>query len=178
MREEAFGEVIRNKTIQAVTWSIAGVRKITEAWDWLKHFDKIDLQETWTEEKDETKVMRVLDRNLKWHMKPAVRKNKKGRASGGQIVGFKKHMFKEVKIENWKEGLVIKGIKLGRNKEEFVLITIYKNFGFSELRQGTEKLINEAEGRGVGVIMMGDLNTRVGQEAGKLKDRRGERRKE
>ena len=147
-----------------MSWNIAGARKIKEVWNWLEKFDIIALKETWLEEKDERKVLDELDRDYKWATKPAIRKKKRGRAMGVQLVGIRKDLLKNGTIEEWEEGLLVKGIELGQNKELFTVVTIYNNGGFRKLENELEGVINETEERGQSVILMGDVNARTGKD--------------
>ena len=45
-------------------------------------------------------------------------------------MGIRKDLLKNGTIEEWKEGLLVKGIELGQNKELFTVVTIYNNGGF------------------------------------------------
>lgn len=109
-----------------ISWNIAGIGKIGEVWDFLTGFDVILLQETWMEPKNEKKLMDRLDNKFIWKTKAAQRLNKKGRAKGGILVGWKKNKSCQTDIIEWEYGLMIRSSEI--IKEKIVrIITVYIN---------------------------------------------------
>ena len=85
----------------AISWNIAGVRKIHKTWNYIGKFDIILLQETWLEEGNEKEVIGKLSKDFIWKVKIATRESKKGRAKGGVLVGVRKEIAGNVKLEEW-----------------------------------------------------------------------------
>jgi len=61
------------------------------------------LIETWIEKKNWGKVKEKLPKGYRWKMQGTRRKNKKGRAIGGMIMGVKKELAKQGEGEEMKE---------------------------------------------------------------------------
>lgn len=71
-------------------WNVAGmVYKDRDFWENLKDWDVMVLSETWVQEKGWEKVRRRLPRGYRWEMQEAGRKNRKGRAIGGMVMGVR-----------------------------------------------------------------------------------------
>ena len=97
------------KVIRLVTWNVAGIRKIKEAWEFLREYGIIMVQETWLEKDKEKEVKGWLDKDYLWYFKAAAKAQgkKKGRAKGGVVVGMRKNLAKGITIEEWEHGLWI-----------------------------------------------------------------------
>lgn len=66
------------------------------------------MQKTWLEKQYEEKFVNSLDNNFIWFTKTTIRVNK-GRAKGGQIIGIRKNLGKNLLFSEWKYGIVIEG---------------------------------------------------------------------
>ena len=152
-------EKVKKSGVNVVTWNIAGFAKIKEAWEFLEEKDIIIVQETWLEQENEEKKVELLNNNYMWATKAAVRENKKGRAKGGLIVGIKKTL-KELQVKEWKYGLVIDGLKTG--DRDIKMIAGYNNSGMSEFLDKMSEIIDEAAMEGKELVIVGDLNARIG----------------
>ena len=73
----------------------------------------------------------------------------------------------------WKEGLVVKGLAMGKNNDLFILVTVYNNCGWGNLMNDLDEIIIEAEERGEGIMIVGDMNARIGEEQGRADDGEG-----
>lgn len=62
---------------------MAGLKRLFDDWETIKHVDIIIIQETWTEEKTKRSTLNRLNRDFKWWLKPATRTEQKERAKGG-----------------------------------------------------------------------------------------------
>lgn len=68
-------------------WNVAGLRnKDEEFWNGLKNWDLVTLTETWTEEKEWSKIKERLPGGYVWDLQEARRRNKKGRVMGGIVI--------------------------------------------------------------------------------------------
>ncbi|XP_029680877.1 uncharacterized protein LOC115246303 [Formica exsecta] len=65
------------------------------------------MSETWIEEKGWGKVKDRLPKEFTWKMQTAKRKNKKGRARGGMLLGVKKNIRVEEEGEEEEEGRMV-----------------------------------------------------------------------
>lgn len=89
-----------------------------------------------------------------------MRKNKKGRAKGGVIVGVKKEIaFREA--SEWDYGVVIEGIKIGK-KKEMNIIVVYNNGKIKEMLKKLKEVINRVEENRKQTLIIGDMNARIG----------------
>jgi len=100
-------------------WNVAGLRnKDRDFWEGLKEWDVMFLMETWMDEKGWKKVKGELPKGFNWKVQWAKKRNKKGRAKGGMLMGVRKELeWKE--DENWqeKEGVMVRKIKIGDGGE-------------------------------------------------------------
>ena len=134
-----------------------------EVWQFLEQFDLIMLQETWLEKDNETRTIDKLSKAYRWTTKAAKRSNTKGRASGGQIVGIRKRMSEKWRVEEWDFGLIVKIQTKERAKERWI-IPVYNNVGIGKIEKPLTELIEDGTKNGAGIIIIGDLNARIGKE--------------
>ncbi|XP_067208522.1 golgin subfamily A member 6-like protein 22 [Linepithema humile] len=144
-------------------WNVAEVRnKDKEFWEGLKNWQVIILVETWMDKKGWRVVKEKLPRGYEWGVQVAEKKNKKGRAMGGIIMGIKKEMMeKGKKIEMEREGLIIGRIRKG--KQKWRVVGVYVNGNMEEMLQSIEQWVGEKEME-VNTIIGGDFNARTGVE--------------
>ena len=137
--------------------------KLWELVEFLEKFDIVCLQETWLEEKNE-KVISKLNKRFKWWTKAAVRRNVRGRASGGQLVGIKKSATENCKVVEWTYGMIIKIVK-GTEKNVWIIV-VYSNVGFKRIEKDLEQFLKEGVEEGMAIVIAGDLNATIGVEQG------------
>lgn len=123
------------------------------------------LQETWLESKNESRFIDSLDRDFKWKAKAAVRIKTRGRAKGGILVGIRKKLSKNVDIEEWDYVLIIKNVKMGKEKIGNIIVT-YVSEAVDKMINSIQSWIDEEEKKGQSLLIVGDLNARIGEEQG------------
>lgn len=163
--EDVDKKIVKTRDFTGILWNIAGWKKVRVVWDYLKNFDVIVLQETWLDEKQyEENFINALDNNFIWTTKAAVRVNKKGRAKGGQIIGIRKNLGKNIVFCDWKYGVIIEGDHIEAEDKKFKIITVYINKGMSNIKKHISVIIEVAIKESKGILMLGDLNARTGCE--------------
>lgn len=109
------------------------------------------------------KYIKKLDDNYTWYGKAAIRINKKGRASGGHLIGIKKNLNISWKARDWEYGIKI---ELEKGKEEkYIIITGYNNkpANMKTFLKKLDQELDEIEGSPFKTILIGDLNARIGE---------------
>lgn len=108
---------------------MAGLKKKDrDFWRGLEAWDVIVMVETWVDEKGWERVGRLLPRGYIWKKQWAKRKNKKGRAMGGMIMGIRKELNeKEQETYTEEEGLMMGGVRVGG--ERWKIIGVYVKEG-------------------------------------------------
>ncbi|XP_026827641.1 vicilin-like seed storage protein At2g18540 [Ooceraea biroi] len=82
------------KEIKVIFWNTAGIaRKDKDFWEYVRKFKIVNLTETWN------KMEAWMPKEFKWEIQYATRDKKKGRGSGGMIVGVKKN----IRMETYKK---------------------------------------------------------------------------
>ncbi|CAG5109335.1 Similar to LINE-1 reverse transcriptase homolog (Nycticebus coucang) [Cotesia congregata] len=97
---------------------------------------------------------------MTWFIKVAERKkqSKRGRASGGYMIGIKKDLSEDWEVKEWDYGF-----KLINKKESEMLITVYNNVGIDALEKKIKKEVREMENIIEKKIVLGDMNARIGE---------------
>ena len=137
------------------------------AWDFLEKNDVIILQETWLEQGNELIALRKLNKEFKWWAKAAIRSKQKGRASGGHLIGIKKSISANWEVDEWEYGMILKR-KEKEEKKEFWIISVYNNVGFGKIVKQLSECVEEGMTKGAGLMILGDLNARIGEEQGRV----------
>ena len=94
------------------------------------------------------------------YTKSAVRDHTKGRAKGGQIVAIKKGLKSKASRE-WKYGILTEIIT---EEGKMKIISTYNNEGIKKTREAIEKVIEEEDTKEIKVLLVGDMNARIGLE--------------
>lgn len=106
-------------------WNVAGLgSKDKDFWEGMKEWDVLVMSETWVHKKRWVKIREWLPREYEWTAQMAKRKNRKGRAMGGMIMGIRRELMEEgVKMETEKEELMVGRVK--RGKERWRIVGVY-----------------------------------------------------
>ncbi|XP_071648500.1 uncharacterized protein [Temnothorax longispinosus] len=122
--------------------------------------------ETWLDKKGWEKMKEKLPKEFGWRVQIANRRNKKGRACGGMLVGIRKGIeeIKEGRGREEEENRV--EVKLRIGEEIWKIIGIYVNKDIDKKLEGLNDCIEE-EKIGVRTIIRGDFNARTGDEGGR-----------
>lgn len=157
-------------------WNVAGVgNKDEEFWKGIAEWEVIVLIETWLMEKGWEKMRRKLPKGYNWVAQWATKKNKKGRAMGGMLMGIRDEMKgEEGGGRNEQEGVMWRKVKAG--KETWSIVGVYIN---GDLDRKLELLRGWLEGNegGERVIIGGDFNARTGEEGGEGREESEEERR-
>jgi len=71
-----------------VFWNVAGItNKDKEFWKGIKEWDVIIMMETWLDKKGWEKIKKRMPKEFSWRVQLATRRNRKGRANGGMLLG-------------------------------------------------------------------------------------------
>lgn len=152
--------------LKAVTWNVAGTKNLWLALNFLRDFDVVMIQESWVEASKQENLIKRLNKSAKehaWYAKPATRINRKGRGSGGQIIGIKKSLSDNWKVTEWSYGLVL---KKKTEAEKVWIISVYNNVGIARVKDELKNLVLDGGAEGATVIVAGDLNARIGLDQG------------
>lgn len=102
-----------------VFWNVAGlINKDREFWSGLMDWDVITLVETWVGERGWERIRGKLPGEYVWGIQAARKRNRKGRAIGGMVMGIKKEkLLKErTGIERDRERLLVVRIRKGTKR--------------------------------------------------------------
>lgn len=156
-------------------WNVAGLgNKDKNFWEEIGRWEVVVLLETWVEKKGWEKIKEKLPRGFKWEMQPATRRNKRGRAMGGMIMGIKREMVdREKEIDIDEEGLIRGSVKV--KGEKWRIIGVYVNGDMEEKLERMKDWMDEKK-EGTWMIVGGDFNARTGTGGGGVT--RGGKRKE
>ncbi|XP_071580245.1 uncharacterized protein [Temnothorax nylanderi] len=169
-RDDRRGE----ETWKVAFWNVADItNKDKDFWEGIEEWDVVVMMEIWMDEKGWEKMKEKLPRGYRWRVQIATRKNRKGRACGGMLLGIRKSLeeVKEVRGVEEEEGKIEGKIRIG--EEIWRIIGIYVNNDIDRKLEGMKDRIEERE-KGVRTIMGGDFNARTGEERGwEEKDERG-----
>ena len=116
------------------------------------------------EEKNWSKIENRMPRGYKWTRQWAKKKNRKGRAMGGMMIGVRDEMaIQEEEIREDNEGVMCRRVKAGR--EVWIVVAVYVN---GDMEQKVEKMRGwmERQSEKERVIVGGNFNARTGTEGG------------
>lgn len=165
MKDE--GERIeRERNWKIAFWNVAGLgNKDEEFWRGIRELDVMTFLETWMEEK----IRKRLPGGYEWGVQYAKKRNKKGRAIGGVLMGIKKELMVEgtrIKVE--KEGMIAGWIK---QAERWRIMGIYVRKGIENILRRLTQWVEERED-GVKTLVGGEFNARTEREGGRDRSRR------
>lgn len=106
-----------------------------------------------------------------WKHQEAIKTRTKGRGKGGILVGVRKGLGDSINISTWPNGAVITGLKLWDGGKKCRIIAAYNNIGIDKILKQIRDKMDEGREQGEAIIVMGDLNARVGElQAGEGED--------
>ena len=139
------------------------LNKDRDFWTKINEFDVIGMVETWVEEKNQQKLSKMLPKEYRWRISPALKEKRKGRARKGMVVGVRKDIEEEKEEDSQlTEDINMRQIRLVSN-EIWKIFTVY-------CPQGEEKKIwktiteNVNEPEVENMLIMGDMNARIGEK--------------
>ncbi|XP_029054555.2 eukaryotic translation initiation factor 3 subunit A-like [Osmia bicornis bicornis] len=134
----------------------------------------IVLMETWLERKGWEKIEGGLPKGYRWEAQLAERKNKKGRAMGGMLMGVRENLMeKEGRIINEEEKRGIMTAEFRRGEEKWRIIGVYVNTDIEEKMKEIRARMEDIEEERTTIIGR-DFNARTGEEGGGGKEIWGE----
>lgn len=123
------------------------------------------MMETWLDERGWERMKEKIPGEYRWRVQIATRKNKKGRASGGMLLGIRRRIEEineEGRVEE-EEGKIECKIRIG--EEIWRIIGLYVNDDIDRKLEGLKDRMEEGE-KGVKTITGGNFNARTGEEGG------------
>ncbi|XP_071577594.1 uncharacterized protein [Temnothorax nylanderi] len=154
------------ETWKMVFWNVAGItNKDKDFWEGLREWDAIVMMETWLDGKGWERVKEKLPREFSWRVQIANKRNKKGRACGGMLIGIRSGLeeIKEGSRMEEEEGKLEVKIRVG--KETWRIIGIYVNKDIDKKLEGLKECMEKGD-MGIKTIIGGDFNARTGEEGG------------
>lgn len=166
------GQVRKKNEVSVLLWNIAGGRKLfqDENRRYIEESDIVVIQETWIEKERESGDVSKLSKKFKWWAKAALKeknggKVKRGRASGGQLIGVRRCMVDSVsKVKEWEYGMLL--VLKEEEGEEIKIVTVYNNVGVGKVCEKLKKVLENINENGGVIYIIGDWNARVGNECG------------
>jgi len=152
--------------VKVTFWNVAGLKSKDKGfWEGLKEWDVVFLMETWVDKKGWESIVGKLPRDFRWEVQWASRKNRKGRAVGGMLLGVRKEMVTREEKE-WKEreGIMVKRVRVGG--EWWRIVGVYINGGIEVKLEDLREWM-EGKGEKIKTIVGGDFNARTGERGGK-----------
>jgi len=105
------------------------------------------------------RVKRKLPKGYSWDAQMAGRRNKRGRAKGGMLMGVRKGI--EIIEREEKEGIMMKVVR-AKGGKIWRIVGVYVNDNLEE-KWGNMREWIEGNKRGVQMIIGGDFNARTGE---------------
>lgn len=130
-------------------------------WKGLEKWDVIFLCETWLQEKSWERVKNRLPKGYDWINKGAEKRNKKGRAMGGMLLGWKKEL-EGVREDNFEERKGIIGVKIKCGGSRWKIGGVYINGNMDNVMEVLRMWMEEKE-EGYKYVIGGDFNVRTGR---------------
>ena len=155
------------KSWRIAFWNVAGVaNKEEEFWKGIGEWEVIVLLETWIEEKRWNRIKHRLPTGYRWKTQWAKRRNKRGRAMAGIVIGVREEMeVGQERDHGEEEGILVERITAG--EEEWTVVAVYVN---GDMERKLERIRGWMEGQKEGerTIIGGDFNARTGTLGGRI----------
>lgn len=139
----------------------------------MEEWDIIVLSETWMDEKAWKRIRGRLPEGYRWGVQNAKRKNRKGRAIGGMIMGIREEiMATGEEIEEKGEGMMVGKARIGGRIWRLVGVCVN-----GDMNNKLERMTGWLEERGgeSRTLIGGDFNARTGEGEVERSGRRKER---
>lgn len=127
--------------LRMLSWNCAGIATARKTANYIGELDVVILQETWIEKGKEKYELKRMAKGFSLVAKVADRRNKKGRAKGRVLVGIRKGI-KYKKIDEWKYGLEVSGLDIGKKGSINLLVT-YTNEKIKEVIEELRGMVEE-----------------------------------
>ncbi|XP_032690078.1 uncharacterized protein LOC116853231 [Odontomachus brunneus] len=121
------------------------------------------MMETWLDRKGWERIKGKLPKEYTWKVQEAKRRNRKGRACGGMLMGIRKGMEIEEEEGEEEEGRIKCVVRVGGRK--WRIVGVYVNGDMDRKMEGVKGWMEEREGDRR-TIIGGDFNARTGEEGG------------
>lgn len=132
-------------------------------WKEVKEWDIIIISQTWVEERGWKKIRNMVSKGYRWEVQWAGRKNRKGRAIGGMLVGVRMGIKVEKEDLKGMKGSIEIIVRLGDERWKIMGIYVREDLG-RKLGWLRERVENKEEG--TRLLIGGDFNVRTGEEGG------------
>ncbi|XP_066590571.1 trichohyalin-like [Prorops nasuta] len=163
------------KGVKIAFWNVSGVaNKDKEFWQKVGKWEVVCLVETWAEEKDWRRIERRVPSGYNWWAQWAERKERKGRAKGGIMIGVRREIESKRKGGGGEEeGIMEVEVKLGG--EEWRIIAVYIGNGIRNKEEGIRRIVDREQQKRC--LIGGDWNARTGEiGTGKVDEGEGDGR--
>ena len=141
-------------------WNVAGVKnKDGDLWKGLEEWEVVVMCETWMEESDWVYVRNRLPEGYGWRKQWAKRESKKGKTTGGMLMGVRKEVETRDEEEEEREGIMMRKVKM-------VVWRVVGVYVIKDLQKKLKGIEEWVEGReeGTKIVMWWGFNACTGRE--------------
>ena len=159
------GRDVKRGVYKIAFGNIAGAEnKDRDFWKSIEEWDVIVVCETWLERKGWNRIRGKLPRGYRWEAQMARRRNKKGRARGGMMIGVRSKIeIGKVTVEERGEGVM--AVEIVLEGERWRIVGVYVN---GDMESKIERIRDwmEEKRTGMKTLIGGDFNARTGERGG------------